>query len=409
MEQAIRQPILHTYPLRNVQARRIRWLKTNDIVYGIFLIFMNNNERKQQRYLRRKNKREQKRTAQNAPYDNFNALINPDNLLLSFKLCKKGVAWKHSVQMYEQDLIKNIAEAIKELKAGRLVTKGFKCFKINERGKIRNIKSPHISERVVQKTLCDKCITPILSRALIYDNGASIENKGTSFSRKRLIKQMAEYYRRYGGVGYALVIDYSKYFDNIDHETLYKMADKYITDPQLRSIYHQAVDEFGNTGLGLGSQVSQTLAIFYPNKIDHYIKEILRIKYYGRYMDDSYLLSPDKKYLQNCLEKIKGLCAKYKIKINPRKTRIINIKDGIPFLHCRYRYTKTGHVIKSGGRESAKRMRRKLKYFKRQLDAGRMTIKDIRDIYQSWRGFMRQFDDRMILRNVDTLYNELFL
>jgi hypothetical protein len=35
-------------------------------------------------------------------------------------------------------------------------------------------------------------------------------------------------------------------------------------------------------------------AIFYPDKLDHFIKEKLRVRYYGRYMDDLYLIHADK-------------------------------------------------------------------------------------------------------------------
>lgn len=50
---------------------------------------------------------------------------------------------------------------------------------------------------------------------------------------------------------------------------------------------------------------SQVLAIFYLNDLDHYIKEILKIKYYVRYQDDFLLLHPSKEYLKECLDKIK--------------------------------------------------------------------------------------------------------
>ncbi len=370
---------------------------------------MNSTERKEARYWRRKQARLARRIKTNTPYNDFANLTNPEKLLQSYKKCRKGVAWKYSVQNYGMDLIHNISSTIKDLEHGILTSRGFTCFKINERGKIRNIRSPHISERVVQRALCDNILMPILTRSLIYDNGASVKGKGTSFARNRLIRHMSEYYRHNGADGYALIIDYSKYFDRIDHPALYKMTDEYITDTCIRSIYKQAVDEFGEAGLGLGSQVSQILAIFYPNKIDHFIKETLRIRYYGRYMDDSYLLHPSKEYLQYCLECIRLLCKKYKIVLNEKKTRIIRLRQGVPFLHCKYRYATTGRILKNGGRESAKRMKRKLKYFARQVADRKMTITYVRDVYQSWRGFMRQFDGRKILGNTDALYNKLFL
>lgn len=62
--------------------------------------------------------------------------------------------------------------------------------------------------------------------------------------------------------------------------------------------------EYEETSLGLGSQTSQLFALLTLNEIDHFIKEALHIKYYGRYMDDLYLIHNDSKYLMQCLKQI---------------------------------------------------------------------------------------------------------
>ena len=142
-----------------------------------------NEKRKEARYQRRKAKRLQKKLNKNKSFDDFNNIIDPEHLLQSYYSCRKGVAWKHSVQKYESKLIKNISETIHKLKNGENVTKEGINFKINERGKVRDIRSVHISERVVQKALCDYVLVPILSKSLINDNGASIKGKGSNFSR----------------------------------------------------------------------------------------------------------------------------------------------------------------------------------------------------------------------------------
>ena len=81
---------------------------------------------------------------------------------------------------------------------------------------------------------------------------------------------------------------------------------------------------------------SQILAIFYLNELDHYIKEVLGTKYYIRYQDDMVILSTDKDYLVDCLDRIKIIVEKYKLKVN-NKTQIINVtKNGIDFLGFHY-------------------------------------------------------------------------
>ena len=370
---------------------------------------MTSQERKIARKQRRIQSRNEHKKVVNARFDNYDILKNPDIYLKTFKDAKKDVAWKHSVQFYEMYLLKNISDAIKNVENNQAVTRGFVCFDIKERGKTRHIKSPHISERVMQKVLCNNCLVPILQRSLIYDNGACLQGKGTQFARKRIQRHLTEYYRRHENSGYVLTIDFSKYFDNIDHNSLFQLLSEQIKDEKLLNLIKYYTREFGPVGLGLGSQISQILAVFFPNKIDHFVKEKLRIKYYGRYMDDSYLISNSKEELQNALEEIAKLCEKYKIKLNPKKTRIAPIKQGVNFLHCRYKFSSTGKILKFGGRESVKRERRKLKKFKEKLNNGELERKQIAEFYNSWRGFMRYFDSRKLLENTDRLYRKLFI
>ena len=85
--------------------------------------------------------------------------------------------------------------------------------------------------------------------------------------------------------------------------------DKHISDQRVRNLVRRFVVIFGDgVSLGLGSQISQIAAIFLPNAVDHLCKEKLRIKNYGRYMDDLYLIHSDKAYLRYCLWEIKQVC-----------------------------------------------------------------------------------------------------
>lgn len=113
--------------------------------------------------------------------------------------------------------------------------------------------------------------------------------------------------------------------------------------------------------------------------------------------------------IDHLIKEITKLCEKYKIRLNPKKTRITPIKHGVDFLHCRYKFGRTGKIIKSGGRESVKRERRKLKKFRKKLDEGELDRKQIAELYSSWRGFMQYFDSKTLLKNTDKLYNKLFI
>ena len=159
---------------------------------------------------------------------------------------------------------------------------------------MRHIRSIHISERVVQRTLCDKVINPTLKPSFIYDNGASTEHKGIDFALNRLSCHLQRHYRKYGREGYVLLFDFSNYFANAQHWPVSRELAKRVHDVRIRALANECLDNFGPIGYGLGSQISQTAALMLPNKLDHFIKEQLGIKGYARYMDDGYLIHTSK-------------------------------------------------------------------------------------------------------------------
>ena len=54
-------------------------------------------------------------------------------------------------------------------------------------------------------------------------------------------------------------------------------------------------------------------------------------------------------------------------------------------------------------------IRRKLKKFRKKLDNGEMSYKDIADGYNSWRGNLKYYSSYHTMKNMDELYNELFI
>jgi hypothetical protein len=373
---------------------------------------MTSGERRAARYQRRKTRHEQKKQEYYSQFDDFSRVANPDNLYTAFKKSKREVSWKESIQRYEMNLLTNIADTIKKLNAGEDISHGFVEFDLMERGRLRHIKSIHISERVVQKCLCDQILVPILSHSLIYDNGASIKRKGLHFAIRRLIVHLTHYYHKYKtDSGYCLSVDFSKYFDSIPHDILFRQYRKCIKDPQILKLLYDFIMPFGdNVSLGLGSQVSQISALFHASPVDHHCKEMSGIKYYGRYMDDIYLIHPNKQYLLKCLEDIKKLCASLGITVNTKKTRITKLKDGVHFLKGIYSLKETGKIVRRADSNSRNRMRRKLRKFQRLIEQGKMKIKDVYTAYQSWRGnYKKRFDAFYTIKRMDGLYNRLFV
>ena len=369
---------------------------------------MTSAERKENRRIRRSVTREAKKQAAVGECDSLKKVADPNALMSASKKARSGITWKASVQRYLMNLLKNVADTHKKILSEEDVRRGFIKFDLIERGKLRHISSVHFSERVAQRSLCANALIPTLTRGLIYDNGASLKNKGITFALDRLSAHLQRHYRKHGNEGYVLLLDFSDYFGRIRHDVIKEILCQNFKDKRLISLAMSFVYAFGEKGLGLGSETSQIFAVTYPSKIDHYIKEVLRIKGYARYMDDSYLIHKDKDYLKQCLEDLKGKFAEVGIVLNPKKTRMVKLSKGFTFLKTQYFLTDTGKVVRKACRESIVRQRRKLKKFKKFSDAGEMSFGHIYNSYMSWRGYIGHKDAHRTILSMDKLFRELF-
>ena len=106
------------------------------------------------------------------------------------------------------------------------------------------------------------------------------------------------------------------------------------------------------------------------------------------------LLSNDKEYLKYCLEEIKKLLKKYKLKLN-NKTKIINVsKEGINFLGFRF-YIINNKLIMKVKNDTKKRFKRKMKAIKKGKIANEKAI----SIISSYKGHFRWGNCYNLLNN----------
>lgn len=387
---------------------------------------MTSEERHEARYQRRKAKREEKRKQILKEHGDFFDVIDRDALGNAAKQATRNVNYKASVKRYMLRRLVNDARLNNRLMHHLDIRKGFICFSLTERGKPRNIMSVHFSERVVQKSLNTNALVPVLMRSLVYDNGASQKGKGTSFAIARTVTHLRRHYRHYGNEGYVLVLDVHDFFGSIDHAIAKQIISDSFDDENLIWLAGLFVDAYyehdvkaaikcgkdpknvKHVGIGLGSETNQTLAVAYPNKIDHYIKEVLGIKGYSRTMDDSILIHQSKEYLQYCLEEIKKRYAEIGLTVNEKKTQIVKLSHGFTYLKTQFILTESGKIIRKPCREAVTRTRQVMKKHKKMVDAGIMSFEDAARSYSSRRGSLESKTARRTVYNLDSLFFGLF-
>ena len=333
-----------------------------------------------------------------------------DRLCEAFKVVRKASAWKSSTQRYEADVLMQSLKLQRDVRNGKYQQGELLHFTLNERGKERDIHAPTVRDRVLQKVVNQDILLRCLRKYLIYDNFASLTGRGTALARKRHPIHLRKFIAEHGPDGYVLQIDIHHYFESIDHGICWQMVGPHIPE-SVRSLVKYLIDNAaeGGTGLNLGSEVPQTLAVYYLHTVDDYCKTVKGVKFYGRYMDDIYIFGKSKTELRELLAGIKAQLAALHLEVNERKTHIVKLSHGYVFMQLKYRILPNGKVLVTPAPAKITRERRKLKAYKRLRDAGKLSMREIQNAYKSWRQcIIKDCSCTRSVLNLDALYEELF-
>lgn len=379
---------------------------------------MTSEERKQKRYENRQRKRKEK--ASQICDKTFEDVFTFENMVDASKSCCTGVRWKTSTINFETMLMTQADNLQERILSDKYKFQGFKYFKTVEHGKERDINALDIHDRTVQKCYCDFLMTEAYSRSFIYDNSASLPGKGMDLTLERLKKNLMKHYNKYGIEGGIYQFDFHGYFASIPHDKAKERLCKHIHDKKLQEIGCQLIDDFVTLGgvehdlehphgVGLGSQVSQNIALDFASPIDHYIKDVCRIKGYARYMDDGYVISNSLQELYEIRDFITELAKTFGLEINAKKNVITPFANhSFRFLKMRIRLEPTGKVVMKLSRNSIKAIRRKLQIFRLWVDEGKFSPEDAFISYQSWRSHAQRCDSYKTLHALDIYFVNLF-
>jgi len=329
----------------------------------------------------------------------YKKICSFENLLKSYRLARKNNRYKQSVCRFDFFLESNLFRLQQELVTGSYTTKPYKHFVVTDPKK-RQVAAPDFRDRVVQHALVS-AIEPIFDKGFINDTFACRKNKGTHFAQKR-VKKFLQAARSVHGKDkelYVLKCDIKKFFPSISWNILLRIIKRKITCDRTISLiekivtFHEVYNDQSlktrnsqlslferdnllnpeevvsiseRKGLPIGNLTSQLFANVYLNELDQFVKNILRERWYGRYMDDFLVISADKKHLFEIKEKIRDfLWEKLKLTLHPKKSFVQNTKDGVCFVGYRIFYD---HILIKGS--TLLRMQKKLKKRRKQLEKG---------------------------------------
>jgi len=263
---------------------------------------------------------------------------------------------------YENKLFKLYEEIInRKYKIGQSI-----CFIVYKPVQ-REIFAADFRDRIVHHLIFNY-INPIFEKHFIKDSYSCRIGKGTSEGIRRVdhfIRSCSENYQK---DCFILKLDIEGYFMAMDRNILYKKIESKLrtikntdfdVDLILYLIYTVIFNDptknchvkgargdwvglpkskslfFSKPGRGfpIGNLTSQLFGNIYLDELDHFVREKLRIKYYGRYVDDMVFIHKDKEFLKSVILKVKDyLKTELGLTLHPKKIYMQYYKKGVYFL-----------------------------------------------------------------------------
>ncbi len=232
------------------------------------------------------------------------------------------------------------------------------CFYIDQ-PKVREIFAAAFRDRVVHHLIYN-FLAPVWEKIFIDQSFASRPKKGTHKAARVLQGYLRKITRNGKRDAYYLKLDLHNFFMSINKLVLYELLIKKCRSERLRwllkvVIFHDPTQNYEligsaalrkklpphkslfnapeNCGLPIGNLTSQFFANVYLNTLDHFVKHVLKCRFYVRYVDDFILLATTRAQLIQWQQQIEAFLAeRLKLKLNPTATRLGKIFQGVDFV-----------------------------------------------------------------------------
>ena len=336
-------------------------------------------------------------------------LSDANNLYRAYKASVKGSKWKETTQKFMMNFLRYIFSIQEDLLNRTLENGPVEEFSLSERGRVRPITSIRIRDRIVRHALCDEILLPEVKKLLFGDFSKFYDNIIHEIAKRELLKlfdddEFIDWLLTLIFDGFKIDVSYmtDEEYASCMTDTFNKLNYREIPKEQLTG------EKWMAKSVNIGDQLSQVIGIYYPYRIDNYVKYVRSEKFYGRYMDDWYIMNPSKEELLDLLDHIRAIAEELGIHINEKKTRIVKISSTYKFLQVKYTLTKDGKIIKRINPDRVTAMRRKLKKLAVKVENGEVLYENVENMFRGWMGSFYKILSRQQRQNLMRLYEDLF-
>ncbi len=229
----------------------------------------------------------------------YHKIYDIENIRLAHKNARKNKT--HYTEVKEVDANEEYYFSLLSdmLKNKQFTNSQYDVFTKNDKGKERMIyKLPYFPDRIVQHAIL-QVLEPIWKKILITNTYQSIKGRGIHKAKKDVIKAIKAL--GYEDITYGQ-LDIAKYYPSVDNEIMEKIVAKKIKCKDTIWLLSNIIQSM--QGLPIGNYLSQYLGNLYLSYLDHYVKEVIKVRHYFRYCDDIVILDTDKDKIESAIQGI---------------------------------------------------------------------------------------------------------
>jgi len=264
----------------------------------------------------------------------FDKIASVENLVLADSKARKGKKRQYGIIHHDRNRESNILALHEMLVNKTYKTSKYTTFKVYEPKERIVYRLPYFPDRILHHAILNY-MEPIWTRSFVADSYSCIKGRGIHRAGEKLKKVLKDTI----GAKYCLKLDVQKFYPSIDNEILKQVIRRKIKDKDLLWLLDEIIGSA--QGCPIGNFLSQFFANLYLSGLDHWLKEVKKVKYF-RYCDDMVILGATKEELHSLFQEIKEYL-ETKLKLTIKKNyRVFPVdKCGIDFLGFVYRSTHT--------------------------------------------------------------------
>ena len=294
----------------------------------------------------------------------------------------RGLKHRPSVAAFLADLEPEVLALERELREGSYRPRPLVRFRIRD-PKPRTISAAAFRDRVVHHALCAG-LEPRFERYADFDSYACRKGKGNLAAVQRLQALCGQH-------AWYVKLDLRHFFETVDHGVLLDLLARLVRDRRVMdlaaTILAAGAREPG-IGLPIGNLTSQHFGNLLLGRLDHHLRERIRVPAMLRYMDDIVLLGPDRAAVRRMRdEAARFVDGELHQQIKREATRLGPVSVGVPFLGFR---VWPGLIRLDAAR--ARRFRGKVRGLERALAEGPLSEAEAARRAQSLFGWVEQAD-----------------